>query len=71
MSKKQVPRQLWDFGFIWVCETGNISVSSSKYAAGRTPVKTITSETPDISEYTDFGFYNWITLKKQVWGISN
>ena len=66
MSKKQVPRRLWDFGFIWVCETGNISVSSSKYAAGRTPVEIITGETPDISEYTDFGFYDWVTLKQNA-----
>ena len=66
MSKMQVPRRLWDFGFIWVCETGNISVSSSKYAAGRTPVEIITGETPDISEYTDFGFYDWITFKQNA-----
>ena len=66
MSKMQVPWRLWDFEFIWVCETGNISVSSSKYAAGLTPVEIITGEIPDISEYTDFGFYRWITFKQNA-----
>ena len=66
MSKKNVPPRLWDIGFIWTCETGNMSVSSSKYAAGRTPIEIVTGETPDISEYTDFGFYDWVTHKQNA-----
>ena len=58
ISKKNVPRRLWDFGFIWTCETGNISVSSSKYFSGRTLIEIVTGETPDFREYTDFRFYN-------------
>ena len=49
MSKKKVPKRLWDYGLIWVCETGNLTVSSSRYANGRTPLEIITSETPNIS----------------------
>ena len=30
---------------------------------GRTPMEQITGETPDISEYLDFGFYDWIWYK--------
>ena len=63
MFKKNVPKRVWDYGLIWICETGNISVSSSKYAKGRTPIETITGETPDITEYTDFSFYDWIVFK--------
>ena len=58
VSKKKVPPRLWDFEFIWTYETGNMSVSSSKYIAGRSPIKIVTVGTPYISEYTDFGFYN-------------
>ena len=58
MIKKKVPRRLWDFGLVWVCETGNFIVSSSRYADGRTGIEIITGETPDISEYVDFGFYD-------------
>ena len=63
MMKKAVPKRLWDYGIVWVCETGNLSVSSSRYAAGRTPLEFITGETPDISEYTDFSFYDWVLYK--------
>ena len=66
MSKKNVPPRLWDFGFIRTCETINISVSTSKYAAERTPIDIVTDETPDISEYTDFGLYDWVTYKKNA-----
>ena len=65
MMKKRVPRRLWDFGLVWISETGNITVSSSRYANGRTPLEIVTGETPDISEYTDFGFYD------RVWYRTN
>ena len=61
--KKNIPSRLWDYGITWVCETGNVTVSSSKYADGRTPLEIITGDTPDISEYLDFGFYDWVTYK--------
>jgi hypothetical protein len=60
MKKMNVPHRLWDFGLIWICETGNLTVSSSRYANGRTPLEIITGETPDISEYLDFTFYDWV-----------
>ena len=66
MTKRDVPRRLWDFGLNWVCETGNITVSSSRYADGRTPIEIITGETPDISEYLDFSFYDWVTYRSNA-----
>ena len=63
MLKKKVPPRLWDFGFAWVCETENICANFSKHAGGRTPLEIITGETPDISEYMDFEFYDWVTYR--------
>ena len=63
MMKKRVPRRMWDFGLVWVCDTGNLSVSSSKYANGRTAIEIVTGETPDISEYLDFSFYDWVIYR--------
>ena len=63
MMKKKVPEQLWDYGLVWIAETGNLSVSSSRYANGRTSIEYITGKTPDISEYLDFTFYDWITYR--------
>ena len=63
MMKRNVPPRFWDYGLVWISETGNLTVSSSRYAQGRTPLEIITGETPDISEYTDFGFYDWVTYR--------
>ena len=66
MTKKNVPPRLWDFGLEWICETGNLVVSSSKYAKGRTPIKHTTGETPDISKYLDFSFYDWVIFRQNA-----
>ena len=34
MTKRNVPKRIWDFGFIWIYKTGNLLVSSSKYVGG-------------------------------------
>ena len=33
----------------------------SRYSNGRTPLRIITGETPDSSEYLDLGLYDWVT----------
>lgn len=54
-------------GFVWVlCETENLCANFSKYAEGRTPLEIITGETPDISEYLDFEFYDWVTFRSNA-----
>ena len=40
--KNKVPERLWDYGLVWISETGNLSVSSSHYSSGRTPLEYIT-----------------------------
>ena len=47
---------LWDFLVVWLCETVNLTVSSSRYANGRIPIEIVTGDIPDISEYIDFSF---------------
>ena len=64
--KNKVPKRLWDYNLIRIFETGNLSVSCLRYASGRTPLEYITGNTPDISEYLDFKFYNWITYRKNA-----
>ena len=66
MHKKSVPKRLWDYLVTWICKTSSLSVSSSKYANGRTAVEIITGKTPDISEYLDFGFYNWVFYRSNA-----
>ena len=39
MLKNKVPKILWGCGLIWICETGNLSVLSSRYAPGKTTLE--------------------------------
>ena len=64
MMKRKVPRRLWDYGLVWICETRNLSVSSSKYANGRTAIETVTGDTPGISKYLDFGFMTGLHIEQ-------
>ena len=61
MNRKNIPNSILDYLAVWVCETVNLSVSSSRYTQGQTPLEVITGETHNISEYLDFGFYYWVT----------
>ena len=63
MIRQKVPKRLWDFGFVWICEISNLTVSSSRYAHGRTPIEILLGDTPDISEYLDFCFYDWVSYR--------
>ena len=47
----------------YVCETQCHTVNTSRYSNGRTPMEIITGETPDILEYMDFGFYDWVLYR--------
>jgi hypothetical protein len=39
---------------------------AGRLQAGRTPLETITGETPDISEYLDFVFYDLVWFKENA-----
>jgi hypothetical protein len=60
MLKKKIPSRLWDYGFMWVCETDNVCANMLKYDEGRTSLEIITGDTPNIPEHLDFDFYDWV-----------
>ena len=45
-----------------IAETGNVIATGSRYSKGRTPLEIVTADTPDIMEYLDFGYYDWVTF---------
>jgi hypothetical protein len=63
MVKGKVQKRLWDYGLVWACEVMSLTSNSSFSLDGRMPMEQLTSETPNISEYLDFGFYDWIWYK--------
>ena len=62
MVQKHVPRKLWDYGMRWVCETNGLTYSTTRGLGlnGGIPLEKVTGETINISEYLDFGFYDWV-----------
>jgi hypothetical protein len=57
MVTKGVHRRLWDFGCVHQSE---IMCRIASYCDGRTGIERITGETPDISEWLDFDFYDLV-----------
>ena len=74
MSRQRVPKRLWeDSGIVWVCKVMSLTSNSSSNLDGRAPrIEQITGErTPDISEYVDFSFYDWILWYRDNAGVGD
>ena len=57
MIRKRIPKRLWDYGLIWESEIMScIAVGTN----GHTGFEQVTGETPDISEWLNFDFYDWV-----------
>jgi hypothetical protein len=56
MHQKSVPKRVWDFGLVYASEIMQRFSNTIYRLQGRTPLEELTGETPDISEYLDFGF---------------
>ena len=59
MLRKKVPHRLWDYGLKWVAEIMQRTAGSEGSLHYCTSLEEATSETPEISEYLDFVFYDW------------
>ncbi len=46
---------MWDYGLVWALEINQ----TARGPEARTPLEAITSNTPNISEWLDFDFYDW------------
>ncbi len=66
MVRKSVPHRLWDYGLQWVCDIQNRTSNSARELEGRCPLERVTGETVDISEYLDFGFYDWVWFRENA-----
>ena len=63
MVNKMVPRQLWDYGISWVSELMSMTHYSENSVNSGIPLKNMTGENVDISEYIDSGFYDKVGFK--------
>ena len=66
MFKSGYPQRLWYYGMPYLAKVMQWTASHYVNLDGRTPIEKITGETPDISEYIDFGFYYWLIYKNEA-----
>ena len=57
MNERRVPNRLWDYGLVY--EAGLLS-RVARGQDGRTGIERLTGETPDISEWIDFQFFDLV-----------
>ena len=60
------PRGLWCYGYPYVAKIMQLTASTAGKLQGRTPLELLTGETPDISEYLDFGWYDRVWYKEDA-----
>ena len=58
MFRKKAPKYFWDYGMLWVCEIQQHTHMRTHQKDGGVPSENITGETEDISDYSDFRFYD-------------
>ena len=57
MVQRQVPRRLWDYGLVYQANIMSRTVHGDGFTTG---YEEITGNTPDISEWVDFDFYDLV-----------
>ena len=63
MHKTNFPARLWDYRLKYAAEIMNVAASNSGNLNGRNLLELISGETPEISEYLDFGFYERVWFR--------
>ena len=63
MFRTYCPRALWSYGISYVAKIMQIMASFVSDLQGRKTLEALTGETPDIYQYLDFGFYDWVWFK--------
>jgi len=66
MFKSNCPKALWTYGLPHFAKLMQVTATKAAGLAGLTPLGYLTGETPDISQYLDFGFYDWVWYKENV-----
>ena len=54
------PRGLWNYGLPHFAKLMQLTASNAADLDGRTPLGALTGKTPDISQYLDFAWYDWV-----------
>ena len=64
MALHRCPEAFWDFCLEYVVKLRQFITRNA--AGDRSPLETVTGDTPDTSEYMDFDFYQWVKYRDQI-----
>ena len=60
------PRVIWNYGLPHFARIMQHTATNAAGLEGKTPLGDLTGETPDISQYLDFGWYDWVWFKENA-----
>ena len=66
MNESLAPKRLWDYCTVYESEIMSLTASTLYQTDGRTGMKIITGNTPDISEYVEYDWYEPIWYYEQL-----
>ena len=66
MFRTNCPKALWNFGLPHFSKLMQLTATYAANLNGKTPLEIITGETPDISQYLDFAWYDWVWYKENA-----
>jgi hypothetical protein len=69
MFRRNLSKIFWDYGMRWVCEVMSRTHTRPQRIDCGIPLEKVTGETVDISNYLDFGFYDYVVYRDNA-GLS-
>mmetsp|Transcript_24453 Transcript_24453/g.37197 ORF Transcript_24453/g.37197 Transcript_24453/m.37197 type:complete len:170 (-) Transcript_24453:2332-2841(-) len=60
------PKALWNYGLPHFAKLMQLTAANAAGLEGETPLGALLGETPDISAYLDFGWYDWVWFKENA-----
>ena len=60
MQRTKSPNRLWDYCGEWVMAIRRLTAHDIPYLLERVPCEVVESNTPDILEYAEFGWYQYV-----------
>jgi hypothetical protein len=66
MFKTNCPKRFWCYGHQYIAAIMQRTATWAGDLEGRCPLEKLTGDTIDISEYLDFGFYDWVSWKEDA-----
>jgi hypothetical protein len=66
LKQSRAPAELWCFAIEWAARTRSLTAHDTMLPKSRTPEERVTGRTPDISEYSHYGRFDWLWYRDET-----